>query len=89
MMWADISALLVTVGVTMTWLPAFVGSVDFLVLFSGRRPNGKTEDVVTGSHNSDGEARGRPVAVAVDTTGALQIADDVENTVWRVASAGL
>ena len=30
MMWADISALLVTVGVIMTWLPAFVGLIDFL-----------------------------------------------------------
>ena len=50
--------------------------------------NGKAEDVVTGFLNADGEARGRPVGVAVDKTGALLIADDVGNTVWRVTSAG-
>ena len=58
------------------------------VPFSGGRPNGKAEDVVTGFLNADGEARGRPVGVAVDKTGALLIADDVGNTVWRVTSAG-
>ena len=55
--------------------------------FSGGRPNGKAEDVVTGFLNANGEARGRPVGVAVDKTGALLIADDVGNTVWRVTSA--
>jgi glucose/arabinose dehydrogenase len=58
------------------------------VPFSGRRPNVKAEDVATGFLNSNAEARGRPVAMAVDTNSALQIADDVEDTVWRVASAG-
>ncbi len=57
------------------------------VPFSGGRPNGKAEDVVTGFLNANGEARGRPVGVAVDKTGALLIADDVGNTVWRVTSA--
>jgi glucose/arabinose dehydrogenase len=55
--------------------------------FSSGRPNGKAEDVVTGFLNANGEARGRPVGVAVDKTGALLIADDVGNTVWRVTSA--
>jgi glucose/arabinose dehydrogenase len=57
------------------------------VPFSGGRPNGKAEDVVTGFLNADGQARGRPVGVAIDNAGALLIADDVGNTVWRVTSA--
>jgi glucose/arabinose dehydrogenase len=43
---------------------------------------------VTGFLNSEGKARGRPVGVAVDRTGALIIADDVGNAVWRVSYAG-
>jgi len=56
------------------------------VPFSGGYPNGKPEEVVTDFLNANGEARGRPVGVAVDKTGALLIADDVGNTVWRVTS---
>ena len=66
----------------------FNGYKVVFVPFSGGRANGKAEDVVTGFLNSNGRARGRPVAVAVDKTGALLIADDVGNTVWRVTSAG-
>ena len=44
--------------------------------------------MVTGFLNDRGEARGRPVGVAIDKTGALLIADDVGNTVWRVTAAG-
>ncbi|MBV9112404.1 MAG: sorbosone dehydrogenase family protein [Hyphomicrobiales bacterium] len=55
--------------------------------FEGGHPNGMAEDVVTGFLNSQGEARGRPVGLAVDRTGALLIADDVGNTVWRVFAA--
>ncbi|WP_271565534.1 hypothetical protein [Bradyrhizobium sp. CCBAU 11386] len=33
------------------------------------------------------EARGRPVGVAIDKTGALLVADDTGNTVWRVSAA--
>ena len=43
---------------------------------------------MTGFLNANGEARGRPVGVAIDKTGALLIADDVGNTVWRVTAAG-
>ena len=43
---------------------------------------------MTGFLNANGEARERPVGVAVDKTGALLIADDVGNAVWRVTSAG-
>jgi glucose/arabinose dehydrogenase len=55
--------------------------------FSGGKPNGTAEDVVTGFLDGEGHARGRPVALALDKTGALLIADDVGNTVWRVSSA--
>jgi glucose/arabinose dehydrogenase len=47
--------------------------------------NGKPEDFVTGFLNDSGQARGRPVGVAIDKTGALLIADDVGNTIWRVS----
>ena len=49
-------------------------------------PVGKTQDVVTGFIEGD-QARGRPVGVAIDGTGALLIADDAGNIVWRVAGA--
>jgi glucose/arabinose dehydrogenase len=57
------------------------------VPFSGGHPNGKAEDVVTDFLDADGRARGRPVGLALDKTGALLIADDVGNTVWRVTAA--
>jgi glucose/arabinose dehydrogenase len=56
--------------------------------FEDGHPSAMAQDVVTGFLNSDGEARGRPVGLAVDRTGALLIADDVGNTVWRVSAAG-
>jgi glucose/arabinose dehydrogenase len=43
--------------------------------------------VLTGFLDADGNARGRPVGVAVDTRGALLVADDVGNAVWRVTPA--
>jgi glucose/arabinose dehydrogenase len=67
--------------------PQFNGYKVVFIPFSGGHPNGKPEDVVIGFLNGNGEARGRPVGVAVDKTGALLIADDVGNTVWRVTSA--
>jgi glucose/arabinose dehydrogenase len=54
------------------------------VPFANGRPSGQPEDVLTGFVNADDEAQGRPVGVAVDQTGALLVADDVGNTVWRV-----
>jgi glucose/arabinose dehydrogenase len=68
--------------------PTFNGYKVVFVPFSGGRPNGKAEDVVIDFLDADGKARGRPVGLAVDKTGALLIADDVGNTVWRVSSAG-
>jgi glucose/arabinose dehydrogenase len=58
------------------------------VPFKDGRPDGMAQDVVTGFLNSDNQARGRPVGLAIDKTGALLIADDVGNTVWRVTSGG-
>jgi glucose/arabinose dehydrogenase len=66
----------------------FNGYKVVFVPFKDGKPSGKAEDVVTGFLNGDNEARGRPVGVAVDKTGALLIADDVGNTVWRVTAAG-
>jgi glucose/arabinose dehydrogenase len=56
------------------------------VAFRGGRPVGLPQDFVTG-FLKDGKARGRPVGVTVDRTGALIVADDVGNTVWRVSAA--
>jgi glucose/arabinose dehydrogenase len=56
------------------------------VPFANGKPNGMAEDVVTGFLDNDGHAHGRPVAVALDKAGALMIADDVGNTVWRVTT---
>ena len=54
------------------------------VPFEGGRPSGKPEDILTGFLSDDGDAQGRPVGVAIDKSGALLVADDVGNTVWRV-----
>jgi glucose/arabinose dehydrogenase len=57
------------------------------VPFTDGRPSGKPEDVLTGFVDDEGNARGRPVGVAIDKAGALLVADDVGNTVWRVTPA--
>jgi glucose/arabinose dehydrogenase len=56
------------------------------VPFKDGKPSGKAEDFVTGFVNDKDQAHGRPVGIAVDKTGALLIADDVGNTVWRVTA---
>jgi glucose/arabinose dehydrogenase len=58
------------------------------VPFAGGKPSGLPQDVLTGFLNADGEAQGRPVGVAIDKAGALMVADDVGNAVWRVTPAG-
>jgi glucose/arabinose dehydrogenase len=55
------------------------------VPFKDGKPSGAPEDVLTGFLNKDGQAQGRPVGVAVDRTGALLVADDVGDKIWRVA----
>ena len=57
------------------------------VPFEGGRPAGMPLDVLTGFLTDDGKARGRPVGVAIDRQGALLVADDVGNTIWRVGPA--
>lgn len=57
------------------------------VPFSGGKPSGMPVEVLTGFLNAEGEAMGRPVGVAVDRRGALLVADDVGNTIWRVSPA--
>ena len=54
------------------------------VPFSNGMPSGKPQDVLTGFLNDKGEAQGRPVGVRIDKQGALLVADDVGNAVWRV-----
>jgi glucose/arabinose dehydrogenase len=56
------------------------------VPFRGGRPSGPPLDVLTGFVDGDGNAKGRPVGVAVDTRGGLLVADDVGNVIWRVSA---
>jgi glucose/arabinose dehydrogenase len=55
------------------------------VPFSGGKPSGMPIDVLSGFVKENGDAMGRPVGVALDRRGALLVADDVGNTVWRVS----
>ncbi len=57
------------------------------VPFVGGQPSGLPLDVLAGFVDADGNARGRPVGVVIDSKGALLVADDVGNTVWRVIAA--
>lgn len=58
--------------------------VIFIPFVDGR-PAGSPRVALSGFVNADGEAMGRPVGVAMDAGGALLVADDVGNTVWRVS----
>ncbi|HEX4378204.1 MAG TPA: sorbosone dehydrogenase family protein [Steroidobacteraceae bacterium] len=57
------------------------------VPFEDTTPRGAPVDVLTGFLDGNDDARGRPVGVAIDKQGALLVADDVGNTVWRVSAA--
>jgi glucose/arabinose dehydrogenase len=57
------------------------------VPFRGGMPSGDPIDVLTGFLAEDGHAMGRPVGVALDRSGALLVADDVGNAIWRVTAA--
>src|SRR5947208_8769854 len=65
----------------------FSGYRVIFVPFSHGRPSGQPIDVLTGFIRGNGDAMGRPVGVAVDRGGALLVADDVGNTIWRVTRA--
>lgn len=56
------------------------------VPFRHGTPAGAPVDVLTGFVSADGDAYGRPVGVAIDRRGALLVADDVGNTIWRVSA---
>jgi glucose/arabinose dehydrogenase len=62
----------------------FSGYKVIFVPFANGQPSGASQDVLTGFVDEDGNARGRPVGVAVDAKGALLVADDVGNVIWRV-----
>ncbi|GAA4720686.1 sorbosone dehydrogenase family protein [Sphingomonas lutea] len=64
-----------------------VGYKVVFVPFRNGRPAGPPVDFATGFQGSDGKTRGRPVGVTVDPRGALIIADDLSNTIWRVTPA--
>ena len=57
------------------------------VPFENGRPSGPPEDILRGFLSDSGKAHGRPVGVIVDRSGALLVADDVGNTIWRVTPA--
>lgn len=57
------------------------------VPFNKGQPSGQPIDVLSGFLNAKGDAMGRPVGVAMDNKGALLVADDVGNTIWRVTSS--
>jgi glucose/arabinose dehydrogenase len=57
------------------------------VPFENGEPAGMPQDVLTGFLDEEGNARGRPVGVVFDRQGALLVADDVGNVIWRVRAA--
>ncbi|AJY51930.1 MULTISPECIES: sorbosone dehydrogenase family protein [Halomonadaceae] len=65
-----------------------VGYKVVFVPFSNGEPDGEPIDFVTGFLTDDSRTRGRPVGVSIDPDGALIIADDLTNAVWRVTYDG-
>ncbi len=65
----------------------FAGYKVVFVPFNGGKPDGYPRDVLTGFVNEKDQAQGRPVGVTFDNAGALLVADDVGNTIWRVTPA--
>jgi len=63
----------------------FSGYKVIFVPFADGKPSGPPQDFVSGFLDRKGNAQGRPVGVAVDKAGALLVADDVGNVIWRVA----
>lgn len=64
----------------------FSGYKVVFVPFVDGKPAGSPVDVLTGFLSVDGDAHGRPVGVALDRLGALLVADDVGNVIWRVSA---
>ena len=65
----------------------YSGYKVIFVPFTDGKPSGKPQDILTGFLNDKDEAQGRPVGVKIDKQGALLVADDVGNVVWRVTPA--
>jgi glucose/arabinose dehydrogenase len=65
----------------------FSGYKVVFVAFAEGKPTGQPVDVLTGFLTEDGDASGRPAGVAMDRVGALLVADDVGNIIWRVTPA--
>lgn len=61
-----------------------VGYKVVFVPFQNGKPAGEPIDFVSGFLVDEGNTRGRPVGVTVDPKGALLVADDLSNTIWRV-----
>ena len=59
--------------------------VIFVPFSRGKVAGNSAVDVLTGFLSEDGNASGRPVGVAIDKQGALLVADDVGNVIWRVS----
>ncbi|MGV2949214.1 PQQ-dependent sugar dehydrogenase [Acinetobacter sp. AGC35] len=53
--------------------------------FQNGQPMGPPQDILTGFLSDQGDAYGRPVGVAVDSSGAILVADDVGDVIWRVS----
>jgi glucose/arabinose dehydrogenase len=64
--------------------PDPVGYKVIFVPFRDGKPAGEPVDFVSGFRGDDGKTRGRPVGVTVDPRGAVIVADDLSNTIWRV-----
>ncbi|WP_339413002.1 PQQ-dependent sugar dehydrogenase [Pseudomonas sp. EA_35y_Pfl2_R5] len=64
-----------------------VGYKVIFVPFRDGKPSGPPVDFATGFRTEAGKTRGRPVGVTVDPRGALIVADDLANTVWRISRA--
>ena len=65
----------------------FNGYKVVFIPFKDGKPDGKAQDFVTGFLDDAGNTHGRPVGVGFDKSGALLIADDDGDTVWRVSAA--
>jgi glucose/arabinose dehydrogenase len=61
-----------------------VGYKVVFVPFRDGKPAGEAIDFATGFRGDDGKTRGRPVGVSVDPRGAVIVADDLANTIWRI-----
>src|SRR3546814_923837 len=58
------------------------------VPFADGQPSGPPRELLGGFLDPDGNARGRPVGIAIAADGAVLVADDVGNAIWRLAPDG-